>query len=308
MIVNPAALESLFYQLRLLFDGAYDITDIWSSKIATEVPSSSREQIYPFLARVPRMKEWVGERLLNNLVGNAYRLLNKDWEDTIEVDRNDIEDEQLALYSMGIQQLGVAAKKWPDDVMLDVLQGGVTALGFDGVPFFSASHPKSDGTGGVYSNLITGNALSASNFQATRAAMLAYTGENGKNLNVKPNLLVVPPQLEATARQILNAEFIAPAAAFGQNAVGGFQSNVLRGSAELLVVNELSNQATAWYLLDVSKPVKPFIWQVRKAPVLTSLTSPTDPNVFNTKKFLYGVDSRGNGGYALPFLATRNTP
>ena len=51
----------------------------------------------------------------------------------------------------------------------------------------------------------------------------------------KPNLLVVPPALEARAREILHAQFV-----LGDSSVGGSKSNIWQGSSELLVVPELS--------------------------------------------------------------------
>lgn len=305
MILGPATIDAIFYNFRLDFQGAYDRAEPWWNKVASLVPSSGRENRYPWLKLMPRMREWIGERKLNNLVARGSTIVNKDWEASIEVDRNDIEDDQIGVYAPAVAMLGDQAKRWPDDIVVSLIQSGVTALAFDGQQYFNASHPiDSDQTGlGTYSNNFTTTALNASNYQTVRSAMMAYKGEDNKPLRVMPNLLVVPPQLEAAGRQILNADFIA--ASFGINAATGSQSNVLKGSADLLVVPELANEATTWYLLDVSKPVKPFIFQQRKAPALVSLVDPTSENVFMRKKFIFGVDSRGNAGFSLPFLAAR---
>ncbi len=53
----------------------------------------------------------------------------------------------------------------------------------------------------------------------------------------------------------------------------------------------------AWFLLDTSRALKPFIVQIRKNPEFVSKDSPDDYNVFTRKEFLYGVDYRGNVGY-----------
>jgi phage major head subunit gpT-like protein len=113
-----------------------------------------------------------------------------------------------------------------------------------------------------------------------------------------PDLLVVPPQLEGTARTILNAEMIA-------DTNGGGTSNVWRNSARLLVIPELANQATTWYLVDSTKGLKPFIFQQRKAPSLIMKDQPSDDGVFFDRQLVFGADSRGAVGYALWFLAAR---
>lgn len=307
MQITPVALDAIFINFNTLYQQAYERAAPWWSKVAMEVPSTSRENRYGWMKIIPRMREWVGERKINNLAGRSYTIENKDWELSVGVERNAIQDDQLGLFGPAIAMMGDQAARHPDDLLTTLIQSGVTALAFDGLPFFSASHPvDSDNTAlGTYSNNFTTTPLNSANFQSVRAAMKAFKGEDNKPLRVDPRLLIVPPQLEATALQILNAEFTAPAAAFGQNAAGGYQTNVLKGSADLLVIPELANEPTTWYLADMSKPVKPFVYQSRKAPVFVSLTAPTDENLFYRKEFIYGIDSRDNVGYSLPFLCSR---
>jgi len=80
---------------------------------------------------------------------------------------------------------------------------------------------------------------------------------------------------------------------------------VWRNSSRLHVEPELAGQATTWYLFDSSKGVKPFIFQQRKAPLLTMMDSEKDENVFMQRRFMYGAEARGAVGYALWFLAAR---
>lgn len=47
--------------------------------------------------------------------------------------------------------------------------------------------------------------LTADNYKAAREAMMAYKGDEGRPLGIKPTHLVVPPDLEAEALQIVNA-------------------------------------------------------------------------------------------------------
>jgi hypothetical protein len=54
---------------------------------------------------------------------------------------------------------------------------------------------------------------------------------------------------------------------------------------------------TAWYLLDTSRPVKPLIYQLRRAYNLVRLDRDTDSNVFMRDELLYGVDGRSNVGF-----------
>lgn len=307
MQVTPAALDAIFTTFDTRFQGAYQRAEAWSDKVVTQVPSSTRSSTYAWMERLPRFREWIGERVVRNLVARAYTLPNKDWELTVEVARNDIEDDNLGVFAPMLDEMGQSAKKWPDDVMAAVIQAGVAQLAYDGQGFFDTDHPiDMDNSGsGTYANRYTSTPLTPANYAAVRAAMGAILGSDGHALKVTPNLLLVPPQLEQVARTIMNAEIIAPAAAMGGNAANVAVTNTMRGSADVLVVPEFANEAGVWYLLDTTKALKPFIFQLRKAPVFTFLNSPSDEQVFWHKKFIYGADARGNGGYSLPFLAAR---
>lgn len=108
---------------------------------------------------------------------------------------------------------------------------------------------------------------------------------------------------------ILNSDFFAPSSFGGATAVGSNDNkNLLKGSAELLVIDELENEPTTWYLLDNSSMVKPFVVQERQAPNFVYLNNPTDPNVFFRKEFIFGVDSRSAYDVSLWFKALQSTP
>ena len=55
--------------------------------------------------------------------------------------------------------------------------------------------------------------------------------------------------------------------------------------------------------MDLSRPLKPIILQIRKRPEFVSMDRPDDENVFMRKKFRYGVDDRKNVGFGLWQLA-----
>lgn len=308
-VTNPN-LSFIFIQGDLRFQGALLKTQSFWDKFATEVPSNTRENHYGWIGRLPKMREWLGERVVNSISTREYTVKNKIYEATLGLKREDILDDQLGVFNMSLDMLGMQAKLWPDTILVDMLQNGHTAGAaygcYDGQPYYSANHPINidDSSAGTYSNYSsTGMALTAANFNAVRSAMIAWKGEDGRPLGVMPNLLVIPPLLEVAARQILQSTFIAPAVAVGQNAASTVQSNVLTGMADILVHPYLSGQDTTWYLMDTRFPIRPFIWQLREPIHFDYKNSPTDDNVFKRREFLYGVFGRGNAGVTLPFLS-----
>ena len=65
------------------------------------------------------------------------------------------------------------------------------------------------------------------------------------------------------------------------------------------VSNYTAGSNAAWYLLDCSRPIKPFIFQKRQDPTFVIKADEKDSNVFERDEILYGAKARGNAGYGL---------
>ena len=285
MLLTQANIEALNKGFSKVYRTGYDSSPNWCDQITTTIPSTHGSEVHGWMARILKMRKWDGPRLIQNLNTHTYTLINQTYENTVGVSVNEIEDDSLGVYDPLFSELGRQSAKWKDQRMKEALQNGTTELCFDGLSFFNANHTIDPA--GVQSNTFTSSALSAANFEIVRTAMRNYTGEDGEPLGVDPRLLVVSPANEKEALEIVSAE---------RNSSGA--TNVLRGTAEVLVIPELANEPTVWYLMDVSKGIKPFVFQNRQNPVLTQKTSMTDDNVFKDDQFLWGVKARGVEGYA----------
>jgi phage major head subunit gpT-like protein len=260
--------------------------------LATAVPSNARTNVFGFLLNLLKLRKWDGPRIIQNLKTGAYLLENEPYELTVGVDRRDIRDDLIGIHNHRFEDMGRASKLWPDQTLRTALQAGTTRLGFDGVAFFAATHPLNPA--GNQSNNFTTTALSAANFATVRAAMASYTGQDGEVLGVQPNVLIVPPQLEDTANTIVTATFGASGA-----------TNIQQGQARVVVVPQLANQGTTWYVADDNNAIKGLIWQLREAPIFTAKTSFNDDNVFFENQFLWGINAEGVAGYGPWFLMAR---
>lgn len=302
MRITTDLLDSLRKGFSKRFQDAFAAQVPMYGQIATELPSSTRSNVHGFMDRLPKMREWVGERVIHNFAERSFEIRNRKFEETIGVKREDIEDDNLGLYTPMFDMLGQQARMYPDDLVLELLESGTTELCYDGQNFFDTDHPKNmdDSGAGTQSNNFTSKALSHDNYQSVRTSMRKLVGADGRPLGVSPTHLLVPPALEKTALQILNAEMVAEGTGDATVAV----SNVLRGTTKLIVWDRLTSDTT-WYLLDLSKPIKPFVFQNRDAPEFTYLNKGDNENVFMRDEYLYGVRARGNAGFALWFLAAR---
>ena len=143
MIINRTNLDTLFKA----YNGAFrrgligQQANSMYMQIAMVTMSGTAAEVYPWLGKIPGMKEWVGERVVENLMQHAFEIRNKDYEDTISVDRNQIEDDQYGVYSTMFEALGEAVAAHPDELVWPLLKAGHSTLCYDGQNFFDTDHP-----------------------------------------------------------------------------------------------------------------------------------------------------------------------
>ncbi|KNC91107.1 Mu-like prophage major head subunit gpT family protein [Trabulsiella odontotermitis] len=296
MILNRNNLTALFVALKTTFSNAFDAAPSQWDQVATLVPSTTRTNDYAWLDRFPRLKKWVGDKVVKALTQHSYTLTNDSYEATVEVDRDDIEDDQIGIYAPQAQDAGFSAKQWPDELVFEALNEAFKAKCYDGQPFISDKHPNGkdkDGKDVVVSNLGSAKLSAASvadaqkSYGAARTALRRMKDVEGRPLNVQPVLLVVPPALEDTANALMTAERLDDG-----------KANIYKGTAKVLVVPWLTSD-TAWFLMDTTRAIKPLIFQQRKKPIFVSQQDMNNPDVFNRKKLKFGAEARGAAGYGL---------
>lgn len=146
MLITPASLRAINVGYKKTFQGVLSSTKpVWQS-FATKVPSAGSSENYGFLNQWPSMREWLGDKIFKSITASAYSLPNKDWESSIEVDRNDIEDDRLGIYTPVFQEAGRAVAVFPDQLLFAALAAGGAELCYDGQYFFDTDHPENGTT------------------------------------------------------------------------------------------------------------------------------------------------------------------
>lgn len=298
MLVNKDTLANLFTSLKTIFNNAFDkAPSVWQ-KIAMKVPSTSGQNDYAWLSKFPKMAKWIGDKNVKSLEAAKYTIKNDDFEATVEVDRNDIDDDNLGIYSPQAQMAGESAAQLPDEIVMALVNNGFTAACFDGQYFFDTDHVvagASVSNKGVVVLSCATLALAQASLGAARTAMKKFKDDEGRPLNITPTVLLVPPALEDVALVLANNERLEDG-----------KQNPYKGTIEVVCDARLTSD-TAWFLLDTTKAIKPFIYQERKAPVFVEQTGEETDNVFMRKKFRYSAEARAAGGYGFWQLAYGST-
>jgi len=140
-----------------------------------------------------------------------------------------INDDLGAFRNIG-RELGLAATNTISDFVIGFIKNNPVI--YDNVALFHANHGN-----------LGALALSESTLSTAITAMREQTSESGNPLNIVPGYLVVPAELEFTAKKLVNSALVP----------GGSLNdiNVLQGLVEVLV-EPLLTDANNWYL--VAKP------------------------------------------------------
>lgn len=118
-----------------------------SPKVCMTVPSSTKEMRYGWLGKMPKIREWVGPRVIQNISESDYAIKEKAFELTVGVDRDDIETDNLGIYSTLFQAIGEATLMDPEQLIWDLLKNGFATACYDGQFFFDTDHPVLDADG-----------------------------------------------------------------------------------------------------------------------------------------------------------------
>ncbi len=219
MEINRANLRSIFTGYKTVFQNAFDGAPTAWDQVAMDVPSTTAQEVYPWLGQTTRFREWIGDRVIQNLKSHDFTIKNRSFENTVGVDKDAVQDDTYGIYKPIIADLGRDAKQHPDELVFSLLKNGASTLCYDGQYFFDTDHPVDTATG----------TTSVSNTQ------------------------------------------------------GG--------------------AGPTWYLLDMTRVVKPIIKQTRTPYNFVAMDQETDEQVFSAKQFRYGVDARLNVGFGLWQLA-----
>jgi hypothetical protein len=168
-----------------------------------------------------------------------------------------------------------------------VLNTGFTAaVGGDGQPLFSASHPLV--SGGTNSNIPTTPAdLNETSLEAAVIQISLWTDERGLLIASKPRKLIVPPALQFVATRLLETEL---RVGTNDNDINAIKNN---GSIpEGYTINHYLTDTNAWFLTtDVPNGMKHFV----RTPLQNSMDGD-----FDTGNVRYKARERYSFGFSDP--------
>ncbi len=91
---KPPGLPSIEYSSDQVLMVRFAMAPPDYNKVAMIVPSGVREEVYAWLGTFPRLREWLGDRVIQSLTTHGQPIRNRRFESTFELSLDDIKDDQ----------------------------------------------------------------------------------------------------------------------------------------------------------------------------------------------------------------------
>ena len=124
MDLNNANLQALFRAYRTNFQrGFASLGDGGAlyEQFCTTVPSTTAVEVYPFLKALPRLREWIGDRVVHSLEGGDFSIKNRKFELTEGVSRDSIDDDTYGLFAPVFEEFGRSSREHPNELAVETL-------------------------------------------------------------------------------------------------------------------------------------------------------------------------------------------
>lgn len=233
-MLTAAQLLALHTTLKTRFNAGLAVrTPNWKA-VAGYISSGSKSNTYAWLTQFPAFREWVGSRLHKRAAEQAYTVNNRKFENTLDVERTDVEDDDFGHYGDIAQSYGTSVLDLQDDLIFAAIKAGFASVCYDGQYFFDTDHPvyaNEDGTGAVtpVSNMQAG---------ALEPWVLMCTERAPKPLYLQER---IKPQFEAvTSAQnanVFDLDVYSYGGRWRGNAAYGFWQLAFGSKADLTVAN-----------------------------------------------------------------------
>jgi len=212
---------------------------------------------------------------------------HKEWVKGMKIERKLVDDDQYSVINKRPQQLALVAKRTMEKHAASVFNNAFTTsifAGGDGLALCSSAHTYI-GTATTVGNTGT-TALSATAVEATRLLMRQFTDETDNLMISSGDTIIVPPNLEETAWEIVNAS--------GKMDTAENNPNFNKGKYKVVVWDYLTD-TNNWFMAD-NKMMKMYLKWFNRVP--TEFNKDKDFDTYISKWSVYTRYSYGFSGWS----------
>lgn len=274
----------------------------WATDLGRYLQSNALKTVWPFSISAAGYEEFTGDMRFRKLAEKSLELKPKTYQDGVEELASVIEAPDFIGWADEPTRMANEGLRLPNSIIATALEAGTSAVCWDGEYFFDTDHPVNiyDAGEGTFSNLTGSRALSVANLATAKKEMRQKKAANGKPMGLRVTHILVPSDLEETALDITERDFVI------EN--GGTSDvpmpNRHKGTVKVVVADELTD-TNDWYAIALNRPsIYPWIVQTMPTPEII-LHDKTSSKYKETLKIAIAIVLRGNGALAWPHCIHR---
>jgi phage major head subunit gpT-like protein len=149
-VLTQAQISALNTSMLARFNRGLATKDEEWMQIAKRIASNGKSNTYAWMSQFPAFKEWVGARTHKVALKTAYVVENRKFENTLDIPREDVEDDNYGLYGDLAESYGVSVTDLKNELVFSAPATGFASLCYDGQNYFDTDHPvypSEDGSG-----------------------------------------------------------------------------------------------------------------------------------------------------------------
>lgn len=307
-INNKSNFENRTTMFQVLFDEVFLGQQETMYELYTDSRSITGNTAFEFnfLNDLPESRQWDGEKEFRSTRANKHRIPVKDYEASTAVSKIDWNHDPEGVGST-LRSWMSAANGYLNKIVVAKFLRGDTDTGYDGVSMFSTAHPNGP-AGSEQSNRVA-TTFSQAAYRVAKSTMKNLKGPSGRPLQITPNLLLVGPNNEDEALDVLEASTRLQSIAADGTLDGGTRvaaasiENIQVGDGVRIIVEPRitggvdgagADTSEYWFLIDSSK--SPMILAIAQAP-----NAQDDTNEFldKTADYHFSIEAQLAVGYGL---------
>jgi phage major head subunit gpT-like protein len=294
MIINSATLQSATRAVRGLFLTQLAATASLLPLLTMPATTTTGEAVFGWLGNLPSMKPFKDELDKQALAVSDWTVKTAEYAMGYSIPALAIKRDQFGIYNPVFSAAGQRAGEHRDFMLAAKLKAGFTTSDYTGKNFFDTGKLFVKGAKTTFDNKST-KQLTLAYYRAARKALRNIKDPAGYPVIGSPQFtLIVGPELEGAAKDILMAERLANGA-----------SNVEYNSAKLEVWNFIDD--AKWYLAVTNSPLKPFIMLDEIKLDLYAKQDHNSEAVFNRHEYEYQAYAVNKVDFGLPQLILGST-
>jgi phage major head subunit gpT-like protein len=275
----------------------------WLDAISNYFTSDQPEETYAMLGMPPVLREWIGGRQAKGFRDDAFKIINRHFEATINVLIKDMRRDKTGQIRARINEFVERSNSHFARLLSLLIINGASSVCYDGQYFFDTDH--SEGDSGPQSNSITvdistlpatvhGTTTAPSPEELQQAIlnsitqMMTFVDDQGEpiNENASEFLIMLPVGLSMAAQSALTMARAAAASTFA------VENLKIRAA----VNPRLTSWTDKFTTFRADGSIKPLIRQEETKPQL-KVKDENSEYAFDNDAVQFGIDTWRNAGY-----------